>query len=83
MKKGRPTRYNSGIAADIARLVSEGNSLSFVCRSLGVSKSAVYNWQQSHPGFKLVLKNAQTKKAAVIKEIIAARATSIRNQPSL
>lgn len=47
-KKGRPSKCSQSIADDINNGLASGNSLSQVCRDLGLGYSTVFNWMKVH-----------------------------------
>lgn len=61
---GRPSIYDPAIGDMIADLMGDGYSIRGACGMIGVSKSAVYEWEQKHPEFADALNRGRDAAAA-------------------
>lgn len=48
MTKGKPTSCNQKIANEIIDMISDGNSLRFICKKLKLKYSTVRSWMVTH-----------------------------------
>ena len=59
MSGGRPSKYNKKYCQGIRDFMSEGGSVTEFAVEIGVSKSTVYLWAESHNEFSDALTRAQ------------------------
>lgn len=59
MPAGRPTKYDKKYCDEIIDFMAEGGSVTEFAVEIGVSKSTVYLWADTHPEFSDALTRAQ------------------------
>ena len=48
---GRPSSYDEMKAEELLMRLAEGETLTSICRSMGMRPRTVYSWTESHPNF--------------------------------
>jgi len=75
--KGSGSRYTLALADTICSELSNGKPLRQICREIGVSWSAVYDWQDAHEGFRERIARARERG----EDAIAAECLEIADTP--
>lgn len=75
--KGSGSRYTLALDEAICSELGDGKPLRQICRELGVSWSAVYDWQDAHAGFKERIARARLKG----EDALAAQCLEIADTP--
>jgi len=51
-KRGRPTKYHSGLCEDLVNMMSQGHTNCWVAAAWNISESCLYNWLNEYPDLK-------------------------------
>ena len=69
MPIGRPSKYTPELAEIIMARMSEGETLTDICREDGMpSRGTIGNWQDAHPDFLIAYARARERQASAIAE---------------
>lgn len=71
---GRPTTFNSRIAATIANLSAEGRSDADIARTIGVNVATLTNWKSDFPDLVAALKSSKAVADALVEATLFERA---------
>lgn len=58
---GRPTKYEGRFCDEVEAALAEGHSLEGVAGKIGVARSTIYEWVETHPEFSDAVKVGQSK----------------------
>lgn len=65
---GRPSSYDEVKAEELLMRLAEGETLTAICRSMGMRPRTVYSWTESHPDFAERFKAAREFGDCVIED---------------
>lgn len=81
---GRPSGYTEKIANELCKRISEGETITAICKAMGFSTESVYRWADKYPDFRERYDRARKDQAtSLISQLVDEFQANLTNENAL